>query len=241
MFLPSRFKLKYLGWVFVFILIFPFFKDTFIHLFRGASRNMMFSANKTSAPLAALQKRNVALTLKLEELRQLKVENEKLREALGLTQSGDFNVYYAKVWGFSPSSWRRIAFITIEEGTQLRQDDLVINENGFLVGKILEIFDDYATVALLNDPYFSLPVFIEHKGMGLLQGTLGGELKISYIEAQQGVKPGDRVWVSSPKYPSSIYVAKITDVKRSKDELFLDVEATSLANINFVREVFLIQ
>ncbi|MBN2483421.1 MAG: rod shape-determining protein MreC [Candidatus Omnitrophica bacterium] len=184
---------------------------------------------------------NMILSLKVEELDSLAQENEKLRKALELKEENNIVVIYGRIWGFSPTAWRKIAFCSAGKRQNTRKESLVITEDKLLIGKVSEVFENYSTILLINDPYFSLPVFIEKKGMGLLQGTLSGHPKVLYIEAGQNVSPGDALFTSSQYVPFQIKVGSVSTVAEDPDDFFLRVEATPDAHISSTRDVFIIQ
>lgn len=240
MFLPSKFQFKYIFWSFTVVLVFLVFKNVFVYLSLFSAQNLVFSYRKTDS-INDLKKENVQLTLEINRLRSLEEENTRLKKALNITETSRAGLIYARIVGFSPSVWRRIAYIGIGRTQGLHEESLAINEEGFLVGKVLEVKKGYTRVGLLNDPYFSLPVCIEDKGMGLLQGTLRGNLKLRYIEEGQKVKEKDCVWLTCKNTSFPIHVGRVSAVKKKDDDFFLDVEVVPSAQIHSLREVFLLK
>jgi len=187
-----------------------------------------------------MEEKNLLLRLEIERLNNLKEENKRLRKALralGTTSCGG-NLIYREVIGFSPSLWRREVYI--EKSKEIEKGDLALNKDGYLVGKVTYIGKKFGVVTLLNDPQFFLPVFIEDKGRALLKGDLRNRLKMLYVEEEQGVKEGDRVWVKDKKINLPIYVGKIVKVKKTLDSFFLDVEVTPFASLSLIKEVFIL-
>ena len=157
MFLPSKSRYKLVGYFFLFLLLFFIFYESIATFFIVVSRSLKKTGSQ-SEELEDLKIENMVLSLKIEELDNLAKENEQLRKALALKNQHSITVISGRIWGFSPSSWRRIAFCSAGQKQNVQKDSLVITEEKLLVGKVLDVFDHYCTILLVNDPYFSLPV-----------------------------------------------------------------------------------
>jgi cell shape-determining protein MreC len=115
-----------------------------------------------------------------------------------------------------------------------------INEEGFLVGRITDVRDDYARVVLLADPDFSLSVFVGETSFGLLRGGLAG-LKILYIENTERIRQGDAVWLLIPGFGIPLHVGEVKRAAPADDNLFLDVEVRPFAAGTLPRKIFIIR
>jgi len=239
LYLPSRIKLKYIGWFLAVLFIFPVFKDIFVHLFFYTSKTIDFSY-RTDPQLRDLKEKNLRLSLELKRLQNLEQENIKLKKAIGIRSKSRVSLTYAKIIGFSPSTWRRIAYISAGKDSGIVSDSLAIDENGYLVGKIIEVKDDFSTLALLHDPYLSLPVFIKDKGMAWLQGSLRGDLALRYVESKQKAAAGDEVSAVWRESGFAVRVGELKAVQERKDDFFLDVRLEPSADFNSLREVFIL-
>ncbi len=240
MFLPSKFKFKYIGWFLAVLLVSPAFKDIFVYFFVVTARNTQLSYRR-GVETDKVREENARLKLEAGRFAHLEEENARLKKALAIREKSDLKLVYAPIIGFSPSVWRRIAYISVGSSNDVSRDDLVIDENGRLVGKVLEAKDNFSEVVLLSDPYFSLPVFIRDKGMGLLKGMLGGELRILYVEENQGVEAGDRVNALNRQAGFPIEIGTVRQAKISGDDFFLDVRVKPSADIQSARNVFVVK
>jgi rod shape-determining protein MreC len=225
----------------VLLIVLATFKETILSLFITFSKNITFSTGKYASQLEELKRRNLELSLKIERLKDIEEENRRLRKALDIKENSKIDLIPAAILGFCPSTWRRRAFINLGKNKGIKEGNLVINEDGFLVGKVSGVREDYSEIILLNDPEFSCSVFIEDKGMGFLEGTLGGRLKILYVEDNQGIRLNDKVWVGSGNLAFPIQIGRVSKAKKDKDQFFLDVEITPFANLYSIRQVFIIR
>jgi rod shape-determining protein MreC len=187
-----------------------------------------------------LEKRNLALTLKVRELQYLKPENERLRKALAFKEEKKTDLIGTEIVSLDPSTWRRIVVINAGKDKGINSGSYAIDEHGWLVGKIIEIGNTRSRLILIDDPNFSLPVFVGENSFGLLKGSLGG-VKILYIENAEQIKAKDKVWLKISSLASPIYIGEIKKVIHDKDSLFLDVEAKIFSQNPFVHKIFIIK
>jgi rod shape-determining protein MreC len=238
--LPSKIKSKYIVVIALalFFIVFPlnnFIKDFFV----AFCRKLLITPPLYEQKLSELQRKNLALTLRLGELQYLRTENEKLRKALGLKEEKELSFVGAEIVAFDPSSWRRTVIVNVGKDRNITEGAYAIDEKGYLVGKIVEVKKTYSRLMLINDPDFSLPVFVGDSGFGMLHGALEG-LKILYIESGEDIKIKDKVWlkINSTSFP--IYIGVVKRLTKNADSLFWDIEAELLADTNFLDKVFIV-
>lgn len=241
MYLPSKIKLRILAiYVLAIFLLFLPFKNTIQNLFAFFSHQLTITSQGFSRENEKLKKENISLQLKVKGAAQLKKENETLRKAFSFKEKTGFNLVGAGVLSFSPSSWRRYLLINAGAEAGMKKGLLAVDERGKLVGKITEVKKVFSHLLLLNDPNFSLSVFIEEKTCGLLKGNLTGA-KILYIEEGAGIQKGDRVWVKVDSSSFPIEVGKIQSVKKGANQLFCDIEVKIAPENAFFDKVFIIK
>ncbi|MCD6584044.1 MAG: rod shape-determining protein MreC [Candidatus Omnitrophica bacterium] len=191
-----------------------------------------------SLRIEELKKKNLDLRLTLERMKELDEENRRLRRALSIKERRP-DLTYARVLGFYPSGFRKVAFIDLGKNDGVVKGTLAIDNQGYLLGKVSQSFNEYSELILLDDPYFSLPVLIENKTAGLLKGTLSGSLKILYVEGDKNITIGDKVWLKYSDLP--ITVGRVQQVRETKNDFFLDIEVKPESNVYSVNEVFLLK
>jgi len=175
-----------------------------------------------------LKKENEELKLKILELlsenvalRELKKENEILREALGIGLEKDFKLQIAEVIGKDISQ----DFILINKGSRdaIRENLPVITQQKVLVGKIAEVYENFSKVALLSNKESSLDVKIEEKDLtGIVKG--GGNLRLflDLVPKEKEIEEGDLLITTSLSriYPGGLLVGEIKKVEKSDIEPF---------------------
>lgn len=241
MHLPYKTKLKYIAIIAsaILIVLLPF-KGAVQNLLTIFSSQLSLSPTKTSKKIEELKKKNLTLKLQLQEFNPLSKENETLRKAFDFKKQKELNLQGAEVLAFTPSNWRRLAIINVGENKSIEEGQLAIDEEGNLLGKILEVNKKTSRLILVNDPGFNLSVFVGKQGYGLLKGNITNA-RILYIEDGDKIRKGDKVWVKTADSTSSVKIGKIKRIRKSSNSLFWDVDAELALGNNTFHKVFIIK
>jgi rod shape-determining protein MreC len=190
------------------------------------------------ADLANLRGENERLRRRLEQVESeadglpvIEDENEELRGFLDLGKSWrTMDTVTATVISDGPSNWNWSIEISKGRRDGIRNDMAVINPQG-LVGKIIRVGRDYATVLLLVDPAGAASARIPDQGdAGLVEGNGGGErLSLTSIDTTTPVAVGDEVVTLGRDrgiFPAGIEIGEIAEVAGSEASLErqIDVE-----------------
>ena len=190
------------------------------------------------ADLANLRGENERLRRRLEQVESeadglpvIEDENEELRGFLDLGKSWrTMDTVTATVISDGPSNWKWSIEISKGRRDGIRNDMAVINPQG-LVGKIIRVGRDYATVLLLVDPAGAASARIPDQGdAGLVEGNGGGErLSLTSIDTTTPVAVGDEVVTLGRDrgiFPAGIEIGEIAEVAGSDAALErqIDVE-----------------
>lgn len=240
MYLLSRPKFKYLIVFIGALLFFTPLKNIFRNILIASSRALTLTPQKCRAEIETLNAEKVSLLLALEESAGLKAENTSLKKALGFKQKKGFRLTAAEIIACSPSSWSRSVVVNAGTASGIKKGLFAVDETGSLIGRVTEADRDFSRLVFINDPGFNLPVFIGDGVAGLLKGSLNGA-KILYIENNQELKPGDRVWLKTAELPASIDIGKIKSVTKNKNSLFWNVDVKLDFNASRFGRIFIVQ
>jgi len=241
LYLPSKAKLKILViYLLVIFLLFLPFKSVIRNLFSFFFHQLTITSQKTLQENEKLRKENVSLRIKIKESQQLEKENEDLKKALNFKSDKEFDLIGVGVLSFSPSSWQRHLLINAGTDIGLEKGLLAVDQEGKLIGKITEVKKTFSHLLLVNDPNFNLSVFVGELGSGLLKGNLTGA-KILYIEEDEAIKKGDRVWVRASSSPSAIEVGKVKRIRKGTNQLFCDITVELASEGAFFDKVFILK
>jgi len=156
-------------------------------------------------------------------LREAEIENVTLREQLNFKQANpSFELLSAQVIGRDPSNLANYLVIDrgAEEGVGIGMP--VLTDRG-LVGRVTEIASHASKVLLITDPSSSVNALVQDtRATGVVQGKLGQELVMRYVQQTEEIKPGDLVLTSGlgGNFPTRLIIGQVTEVHKTDVELF---------------------
>ncbi|MDR2067512.1 MAG: rod shape-determining protein MreC [Holosporaceae bacterium] len=141
-----------------------------------------------------LHSENLKLRLALKKLKNLKLENENLRRILALKQTEESPMTVAKVVAIFSNDFARS--VTLDSGISknIALNDIVLNDVG-LVGRIIEVADDWSRALLITDVNSIIPVKINGVN-AMLGGTNSSKLQIAMVQEDVTFRDGDIVETS---------------------------------------------
>lgn len=187
-----------------------------------------------------LEKEKLKYQLKLKQLEGLSQENKTLRRALNLPEKKDLILIGTEIIAFSPSSWHRHIFVDAGKKRNVKESMLVIDENGYLLGKTIQVEQNHSKVILLRNPDFQTPVIVGKGVPGMLRGSLAGP-EILYIEEEEKISVGDPVYAPFSSFDSFVKVGEITKIQKTRDSLFCSVDVKIFARDKLPQIVFIVK
>lgn len=218
----------------------------------GNSFNRSYQDRATQASLSAqidaLTKEVALLTVANSQEKELMAENEKLRSQLNFLAVNNFKAVAAEV----------ISRESLTEGTGEGQDLIInkgakdglslgqgaVNEEGLIIGKIIEVKETSAKICLTTSQECKLAAAIQNstKTQGITDGDLGLTIKMNYIPQLEKIAVGDTVITSGlgDKIPRGLVIGKITEVRNESNEVWQDATIEPLVNLNNLTVVTII-
>lgn len=195
------------------------------------------------------------------ENKELRAENEQLRNelarareaAIQAEQAGqldavreqfpndDFRI--ASVIARDTSNVRSLVAIDRGSGDGIREGMIVVTEGRSLVGTVTKTFDDYAWVMLITDPKSAVSAIVqESRAEGVVAGDYAGDLVMEFVGQGATVKAGDFVMTSGigGGYPPGILIGRISQVKKTEQDLFQSVHVDHLASLSDLERVLVL-
>jgi rod shape-determining protein MreC len=176
-------------------------------------------------------------------LRDLKEENDHLRETLGYRERSSFRLVPAGVLSHDASAWW--STIKINRGSKdgIAPDMPVITDRG-LVGKTTAVSSDLSEVVLITDENCKVAAKVEGtKEQGISAGSreAAGEMRLTFLSKLADLQPGQKVYtagVSGGIFPSGIALGTVKSFHARE----LDGEAIlePAADLGALEEVFVI-
>lgn len=185
--------------------------EYFIEICRGTAENK----------ISELTEENVRLNWKIKQLENLRRENARLQKMLDLREQYHDEIVIAKVSTIFVSDFARAAIINVGRKKDIREDDIVINSEG-LVGRIVEVHDNWSKMFLVTDENFNVPTKIGKNGANaVVSGCNSDVLKLRLVHEDIPIENGDVVLTS--EY-GSVFIEKIPVGVIVKDEKKLSIK-----------------
>lgn len=195
---------------------------------------------RKEAELLRLQ--NLQLKFQNYDLRELKLENQLLREALEIGLEKDFQLYLGNVTGKDVSQ----DFILIDAGSRqgIREGMPVITQQKVLVGRISHVFEEFSKVMLISHPetFFEVEIF-GRSTFGIIQGKKNGAIFLDLIPQEAVIQEGDFLVTTASlegKLPGGLLVGQISRVIKTDVKPFQQAEIDSFFDIADLRQIFII-
>lgn len=182
------------------------------------------------------------------EYEEVNAENDRLRALLDFsTRHSDFQYQSATILSWSASSWSSSFTISRGSTSGIAMDQCVINENGYLIGKITEVSATTATVTTFLDTTSSIGASESETGdVGIVSGDFSlmknGTAKLQYLADIGSAVTGDTV-VTSGKgtiYPRDLVLGTISQIVISESGTENYAIVTPAADFTSLSDVYVI-
>ncbi len=194
------------------------------------------SLEQAQVNLQRLQVQTAQQSLRAQQVEQLQLENQNLRQLLGLQSTVSTPSQVAEIMFDVPDPYNHR--IVIDKG-QLK--DVVLGspviDAGGVVGQVTRVYPLSAEVTLLTDRDQNIPVLNSRTGArNIASGDiLAGipQIELKFVPASADVKVGDLLTTSGIDgvYPAGLQVAKISHIERRVDISFARIHATPMAEM----------
>ena len=201
--------------------------------------------NQAQTNLKAAELKVLQQSVRSQQVEQLQIENQNLRQLMGLQSSMVVASQAAEVLFDVPDPYNQR--IVIDRG-QLKNVALgspVIDAGG-VVGQVTRVYPLTSEVTLLTDKDQSIPVLNSRTGArNITSGdVLAGQpmIELKFVPASADVKEGDLLTTSGIDgvYPAGLQVARISHIERRVDISFARIHASPLAELKG-RHVLILQ
>lgn len=257
-FFPTKNKILILALAVVFIFSLIFFKKevkNFFYFISAPLQKALWGAGGNTSSLfigvfqgGNLVKENNDLRQKVQELisensslRELKTENEFLRESLNIGIEKEFQLKMADIIAKDISE----DSLTIDKGKKdgIIKGNPAITSQKVLIGRIGEVFDNFSKMILISNENSSFDAKIgDNDVYGIVKGKGHSEAWIELILKEREVKIGDTVLTSALGgiFPKNLLVGEISEVQKSDVDLYQKAKISVGANIKELKTVFVI-
>ncbi len=196
-----------------------------------------------SQEIEQLKAENFRLKMTALKLREVLIENSRLRRLLKLKEEGAYRVVAARVIGSGTEGGIRSLIISVGEQDSVRKNMPVVNADG-LVGRVIATTPGQSIVQILMDHNSLVSARLQHsREAGVIAWSGNSWLDLLYIPKNIPVEKGEMVITSelSRIYPPGLKIGIVTTIKENKFDLFKEIRVKPAVNFNAVEEVFVIR
>jgi rod shape-determining protein MreC len=170
-----------------------------------------------------LAQENARLAAENARTKELERQNELLTELLEVKGSLGFDTVTGSVIGRESAQFRRVVTVDVGSDRGIRDGDVVVGAGGALVGRVIGVTGNSATILLINDTSSTVIGQLgSNQATGSVIGQLGGVLIMENIDSTERLQIGDTVstagidlggGVRSP-FPKGVLIGTVVDVQR---------------------------
>lgn len=223
----------------VFSLAFPFNK-WFYQKSSIINENYQQSGRDLREELAMSQEKITSLAAAAAKVNELQDENNKLRAFINFFSDHEYRKVYAEVLAqeFLPEKNESRQNIIIgkgfKDGVSLGLG--VINENGAIIGKVVETRDRSAKICLITSNSCKLAATIQNqdKTVGVSEGNLGLTIKMNFIPQTEKININDLVVTSGlgEVIPRGLVIGRVSEVLNKSNEIWQSATIEPLVDLN---------
>jgi rod shape-determining protein MreC len=188
-----------------------------------------------------LQKRLEQLTFREDALRQMEVENVRLRQLLSLKETVPLETVGARVVGRVPDYLANIVYIDRGADDGVKANAPVLAATA-VVGRTILVSRFNSQVQLITNTYASLGVMVERtRSPGVLSGSGQPLLSLDYINNSEQVEPDDVVVTSGLDglFPKGLRIGRVVQSQRGKSA-FRVIRVEPFADLLRLEEVLVL-
>jgi rod shape-determining protein MreC len=191
----------------------------------------------------ALRRENLRLREQVSRLTEQRQENDRLKKALGFSETAPTPVLVAPVVGEAPVM--NLLTVKIGKGTRdgVQKGMAVASPEG-VVGRVLSAAGGTADVLLVSDANFAVPVRVQRsraraKVMG--QGARARPVLVQALRTED-IEDGDFLVTAGTDgvFPKGLIVGRVTGLSRPRQGMFLSAEVNLSADPARLEEVMVI-
>ena len=193
--------------------------------------------------LEILEKENIYLKIKLQELNSLRDENTRLRKISKASNITSKKQTIVKVISNTASPNKRVISIDKGEKYGVYIGQNVIGVNG-LIGQVIETAFVSSKVILITEPTHTVPAVVDRTGTNILvTGHIdNGKLIVPYAEMGIDIVVGDIISTSglANRFKAKIPIGEVIKKTSNRDKEFSAIEIKPFEKIGEMSELILI-
>ena len=182
------------------------------------------------------------LRYKINALKEVELENQRLREMLAFKKNSSYKVIAANVIGRSPDNWVSVIIVDKGDYHSIKRGMVVSTFLG-LAGRVIETTANTSKIMLINNSNLSVSAVIQRSRQeGLITGTFGNNLIMKYLPKDAEVRVSDIVITSglTEMYPKGLLIGTVMDVGDEFSGLTRYAVVKPIVDLSNLEEVLII-
>jgi rod shape-determining protein MreC len=191
----------------------------------------------------SLREQLASVEQKLIDYQEAYLENQRLRRLLDFKSTIQAETIPARVVLHDLTGWFQTLMVDKGFRDQIAPDMAVVNDEG-VVGRVLDVSDRYARILLLTDPGSSIDAIIQRNRVrGIVSGKDANTCLLKYVRGNLDVQVGDLITTSGKDgvFPKGLRLGTVTAVYKDPLDLFQRIEVKPLVRLSALEELLIIK
>lgn len=188
-----------------------------------------------------LRAKNLEILSGLVKLNEIERENEILKEQFGFSEKQ--TQIFSQIRGFDDK--KTSILIDRGENNGISKNLPVVAKGNIIIGKITEVYPDFAKVLLINSLESEVAVMAqENRVKGILRGgTSGDYLNLEMVSKEEEIKIGDKIIASGLDnvFPEGFLIGEIVEIKKDDLGIFQEARVRPYVDFGDLEEVFILK
>ncbi len=171
----------------------------------------------------------------LVELQLLQDENQELKKQLNFIENSKYLSVGVNVIGKNTEPTGNTLIVDRGKKDNIKLGNIVITQEGVLVGKITSVDNYFSIVRLINDSQSKVAATItnEEKSIGLIEGGYGISVHMNFIPQNEIIEIGDTVVTSGLEegIPRGLLIGKIEAIEKEAYQPFQKAVISPFVNL----------
>lgn len=180
------------------------------------------------------------LIVKNSKLQEIEDENIQLRKYLDFSSEGTFSHVLANIISkesFLDSSSKEQNILINKGSVQgVREGLVIVNEEGLLIGKIIDTKDYISRICLITSSNCKFAATIQNKNktIGISEGDLGLTVKMNFVSQADSVEVGNIIITSGLEkdIARGFVIGEVSQVNNQSNDVWQTITVEPLINFN---------
>ena len=182
------------------------------------------------------------LTEKTVQMKELELENERLRQLLSLKERSSAKLVSAEIIARDAIGWPKTVVINKGSRDLIEKDQAVVTHKG-VVGRCIDVAQNVSRVLLITDINSSVDALVQRtRSRGIAEGRGTSLCALNYVSNTEDVTVGDLVVTAGlcGIFPKGLPIGKVSRIETNNFGLFQKIELEPSVDLNKLEEVCII-